>query len=689
MTALALPGCSHTILAGHLKALAIHRLVAAQVDPEARSYWDEDGVFHLETPLDAEALVDFFLRRYEPTPIVTPWNGGSGFYTKDQKAGIDAIAASEAPRFAAYRGAIAECRALLAEMGLHEKPADDFKLDLLLACRARVSDEALAWLDAAFVVGDAARYPALLGTGGNDGRLEFANNFMQRLAELLAAPGKRTEERLRAALFGTITAASVERVSVGQFTPVLAGGTNMTNGPSGGSRINPWDYVLMVEGAIVFAGTSVRRLEAVETPGASFPFHVRATSAGYSSASESEAGTARSELWIPRWTRPATFRELEHLFAEGRLELGGRRAANGLEAIQALAALGVDRGFSCFERFAIQKRNGLSFLACWQGTERVREVTQTELLEELRDPLRRIERLSRSGDLTAGASSAFRRLRESIFEVGRHGGPLTDTLAALGAFEREASRSRRLREEIAPIRTLRADWIEHLDDSPEVELALAFSSWDIRREIEPIDDRHRFTDGPPRSGDPVALLLELVRRRLTRGESWEGRRYVGPDSLSALLESKFDRSRLLDLLYGAVLLSPSASRKTEPGAPVLLPAAFAVLRTACSPRILAALRGPTVRRPGADTGHVPRLLALVGSGRVAEATDVATRRLTAMGATPPFLLRACPDPPDARTWALGLLVPLSGSDEDRLAVQTLRNFTFETKEDGHDRPVTV
>ena len=65
----------------YLKALGVLRLVSEQTDPKARGCW-RDGVFVLETRLDRDGLAQFFLEQYSPTPLLAPWNGGSGFYVK-------------------------------------------------------------------------------------------------------------------------------------------------------------------------------------------------------------------------------------------------------------------------------------------------------------------------------------------------------------------------------------------------------------------------------------------------------------------------------------------------------------------------------------------------------------------------------------------------------------------------------
>ncbi len=74
----------------YLKALGILRLVSEK-DTEARGWWHDDSFWLRAKVLftgknnDEEkrnALVQFFLHDYRPTPLVAPWNAGSGFYLK-------------------------------------------------------------------------------------------------------------------------------------------------------------------------------------------------------------------------------------------------------------------------------------------------------------------------------------------------------------------------------------------------------------------------------------------------------------------------------------------------------------------------------------------------------------------------------------------------------------------------------
>src|SRR5690606_19524728 len=92
-----LKGCSPAPLANYLKALGILRLVGEQADERARGWWD-GAYFFLLTKLSKEELETFFLEEYEPTPLLSPWNKGCGFFKADD-LGLCPLENSAAPRF--------------------------------------------------------------------------------------------------------------------------------------------------------------------------------------------------------------------------------------------------------------------------------------------------------------------------------------------------------------------------------------------------------------------------------------------------------------------------------------------------------------------------------------------------------------------------------------------------------------
>lgn len=310
MAELVLSGCSPVPIAGYLKALGILRLIAEQKSGWAvRGAWRPAG-FTLASPHLAEdartareQLEAFLLHDYHPTPILAPWNGGSGFYPKDNAVALERIHTGGAERLATYRTGIDCCREQIRRLGLTESPKNEQKNDFLTGLRGQAPEPLLDWLDAAVLLtGDETRYPPLLGTGGNDGRLDFTNNFMQRLCDLMdaatGAPSARAGGWLTAALFGT-AAPDMSRVAVGQFDPGGVGGPNASTGFDGGSLVNPWDFVLMLEGAIPFAAAATRRLESSAAGALAYPFTVRPTGANHGGLSSTDEGQARAEIWLP------------------------------------------------------------------------------------------------------------------------------------------------------------------------------------------------------------------------------------------------------------------------------------------------------------------------------------------------------------------------------------------------------
>jgi len=122
----ALTGCAPVPMAHYLKGLGVLRLVSEQRDAKAQGFWKDD-TFHLASALDRDALLDFFLNEYRPTPIIAPWNGGSGFFSSDNNEAINAIACGTAERFADFRAAIKAAIECLNQLALSRKPEKEEK----------------------------------------------------------------------------------------------------------------------------------------------------------------------------------------------------------------------------------------------------------------------------------------------------------------------------------------------------------------------------------------------------------------------------------------------------------------------------------------------------------------------------------------------------------------------------------
>lgn len=646
---LSLGGCRPEPLAHYLKALGILRLVSEQADRDARGFWSGD-TFVLRTALGADDLVAFFAERYAPTPLVGPWNGGSGFYPGDKKAGIDAIADSSSERFAGYRATIAATRRVLDRLGLTQKPEKEAKGPLAERLRSELPEAALDWIDAALVLtDDGLRFPPLLGTGGNDGRLEFSNNQMQRLAELLL--GDPSPGLLRAALFGEPARGLTRGKAIGQFAPAGAGGANAGPGFDRDSLLNPWDYVLLLEGALLLAAAATRRLESAASDSLAFPFTVRASASGYASAALADENDARDELWLPLWRAPAALAELRALFAEGRAKVHGahsRPAATGVDFARAIAGLGVDRGLHSFVRFGFHVRNGQAYLATPLGRWRVpeRPAAHLDLLAPLDGWLADFRRKATGKHAPASLGRVLRRLEGALFDlcVRSETRELQGVLIALGEAEAALARARGFTQGagLRPVPRLPRDWLDRADDdSLEFRLAAALASADLRERLVPVRGGAWL---PPGRDDgrtvwtEAALLRNLhaclLRQDIEDSQAASGptperaRRFAALSDLAAFIDAETDDDRLEALARGLALIDWST---VAPRSPAALdapppPAAFAALALALRPAALEVLSPEPVA-----SQRTPGLLARACSGDLRAATTLAVRRLRGYG----------------------------------------------------------
>ncbi len=712
MNEIILYGCAPTPLASYLKALAVLRLVAEQAgDPKATGTWRTD-TFVLRTKLDQGELVDFFLHRYQPTPLVAPWNGGSGFYPKDNQEGIQPLAVSPADRFARYRTAINGCRDAIGTFELTESPKEDQKFLFLKFLRSRVDESLLRWMDAAVILTDEdPRYPPLLGTGGNDGRLDFTNNFMQRLVELFDTttgdPQPQADELLRTALFALPSALLMER-SIGQFAPGNAGGPNASSGFEGNARINPWDFVLMLEGALLLASSAARRLESTSAAVLSAPFTVRSRLATEGAAALDDDAQARGEIWLPLWAAPLSLDEVLVLFSEGRAALGARPVRDGLDFARAVTRLGVDRGIESFHRYAFVMRSGKAFLATPLSRIPVRRNPQADLIDELesREWLERVQRYASDGKAPNAFRAVVARLDMALFALAQSPSRsvVQDVLRQLGRIDALCSTSANTRETIGPVPKLSAQWVLRADDgSEEFRIALALAGLWLRGEAE---GKARYLGMRPHlapvsadgtSWDPDSRLAcwgtgpiernltnVLHRRRLealrlnAEGELLRSRTGASLDDVQRFLDRQADDWRIAELLTGLAcaeldeVVPPQAPENTAPlSAYVLLKPFFT------SETLLRNLGWLPADRSLRLPAEIPARLA---ADDVKAALRLAWQRLRALGVRLPGREPPCAAGLDGPRLLAALMIPLTYAETSRL----LRWLELEPEQESSD-----
>lgn len=703
-----LGGCAPSPLGSYLKALGILRTVAEQADDKAKGYW-RNGAYALQSQLDEKGLMEFFLNRYVPSPVVAPWNGGSGFYEKDSKEALETIAISEASRFSEYRRTIEIAKNLVKDSS---KTSGDEKEILLQRCRAVLPDEAVEWMDAALVLSsDGARYPPLLGTGGNDGRLEFTQNFMQRVLDIIGPDGNSKDgaaEWLENSLFGVTCPALLKNVAIGQFNPFGSGGANSGTGFESPSLVNPWDYILMIEGALMFASGLTRKLESPEPGSLVFPFCVRPSGVGYGSASQEDETSSRAEMWVPLWGSPAECGDLKNLFSEGRCQVQKRRARNGLDFARAVATLGIDRGIDEFQRYSFAERNGRAYFAVPIGRFKVRRNPQVDLLDQIDTWLSVFKERASSDQVPASIKRTRVNLDSAIMQMCTEEGPIPvqKVLIALGECEKALGKSLAwsVKNNVRPIPFLHQDWLDRSNDgSAEFRLAasLAFTGAvfkqndgkkviaSIRKDVEPVDisfgravymAQWDENGKAPSDAHALALINDLFVTRINLNEQFRVELFedrsscpAGLNDISLFVSGALDDERIIELFRGLVLINPMMRQRylaPRDGVGDYPGATYSLMRL-CFP----------TAQPDDSTKIplVPEIHRLARAGNMSRATELAARRLRGSEKTP-MVSAVEMDKTLSNRIAASLAFPISARGMEIIDMRTILKNDEEAKE---------
>ena len=534
-----LDGCAPTPLASYLKALGVLRLISSDAnhvsgraaDPKARGWWENER-FHLRTRLSRDAMCQFFLDDYAPSPIIAPWNGRAGFLEGEEQGGasdasmrpkaerVARLEKSKAQRFRnlrktitgsrvnrqidqynrlrAYRKAVnkevktvtGDKRGVLEDKKRRADKEERKIKDILLPTMRSTTDlQHLAYIDTCFVLSSENVAAPLLVGGGVDGSRDFGCDFLEALEEMFdpdsGNPFSHVAFELKTAVFA-VGERSNRCGSLGLFTPMQSGLKSTTGFEVGGDKeiypLNSWDVVLAMEGVMVFAGALTRRWGSAGDARSAFPFTFDAIGAGTGGLSSTDHRRLRGEIWTPLWRKSATFSEISAVFAEGRLTLGRRAARTGLDAARSVAQIGQSRGISGFERYSlIQSDSKKPYQATPLGRFNTPARPRRDLIEDLEagNWLENARGLAGGKSAPAHARSAMRRLEDALFQMtdaNRAVDGACNALMALGEFIGWLANNPKAREGLRPPPALSAAWIKAADDeSPEFRVAAALA----------------------------------------------------------------------------------------------------------------------------------------------------------------------------------------------------------------------
>lgn len=645
---LKLRGCTTEPLGNYLKGLGIFRLVSEQADANARAWW-KNGFLHVfqntwtdTTDTSAEAqCVNWLSNGCQFTPLIAPWQKNTG-YLPSGKRGKGGQALSELLR-SDHTGANAFKNAffdfahsvgvnLPNDSGEWLESVKASKVDLsatelLQRIRNSIrSSECLDWIDAVGISAsrssskeDPSWFP-LLGMGGGEKSGQYIVNQQQRLRDLLASTADEVrKDQLESALFSENRVGALETgLLSAMYYPRYVKNWNSTQDllPVGERCVNPWDFVLLLEGCLIWSASTTRR-RATSRERASFPFYCRASFGGSMNLTArevhgAEKSISKGELWCPIWSSHSSLSEIRRILAEGRLQLRHKTSSRSLDFALAATGIGVDRGVSAFQRYSVLGRSGsyssqdqTVLLAVNIGCIAPKRSPTHELLGQLRPFAEEISRtlnhntqqprrlvLARIAferawfDACSFEAEDFESRVELMVAAGRIMMQLGTNKGKPGVVKTKRG-NQTSEKEISPVNGLRNEWfVKSSETVQEYRLARAIAgitSWgektahgrvvsavdSVRSNLLPVVRRGKrwLWDATNRSavwlrGASVeANLAAVLRRRLIDSEKGAGDGLplwgsygAGFAELLALWRGEVDPTRLTELIHGLSLV---------------------------------------------------------------------------------------------------------------------------------------
>jgi CRISPR-associated protein Csx17 len=685
-----LKGCRTEPLASYLKALGVFRLVAEQKDPNVTGWWIDDA-FRIETTFSSSDIEAFLLKEYSPTSILSPWNNGSGFFKLDKE--INWIMVNRDKRFDIYRDDIERIFRAISDKEI--KKAKDEKegknkgktkkeggnKDITIRwCRNNLSESAVEWIDAVCVIGNKIQYAPLLGSGGNDGRLELSLVFIRALESTFEGfTSTEQGELLRHALYGLApNTAAGSKLKSGFYDPERVGGINQLSMPDQEAKdvtpVNPWDIILMFEGLIMLSGGLTKRSGKALS---AFPFTVESVPTGGETVAEDAA--KGNEIWAPIWVEHATYDEIRSFFKEGRTSIrqpgfGLRDARTSLEFSYAISSLGVDVGVNRFSKYGLYVRRGDARLAVPLGTVDVRHRSMADTIKEVLPFLNELNRNLRVGSAPASIQNEVANLNASVHRAFEQDQGMVNVVTGLGSLVRRFENGPyRIKGRDVPSKPPRflslkwLEWLQQLEDSVELRLAASLASLSPRAPISanilPVDENKWIDSSSSIAWYGNSLsdrLLNVLQKRIFMDKTGEGKPaslegdlVVDPQDVMSFMLAETDDELLEDLLLGLISLKWDRHRIREIQGRWLTPMqqrpvlpTYVLIKTAFMPSELPG---------GVQIKGRYEITQLLSAGRIYDACEAVRRRLAYSQAK---VSGFDPDKIEGKRLAAAMLIPV-------------------------------
>ncbi len=699
-----LENCNLEPMSSYMKALGLFRLLAEQKCVDIKAYWESNN-FVLDSCINKQEIMDFLLNEYSPSSVISPWNRGNYLYLHKQHPNekndiYKTLMAQNAPRFSRIKSDIEKLYGTKAFSYRTEKFSDfysrfdntrttqnsksfqkfmklldkiktgskgKFKLleqyntdkeikecidiyekavmitaDVISEARATLSDNFVEWLDTCLVLDSSLNKitAPLLGTGGNEGNLEYSTEFMKYIILMLIKKDDATE-LLESSLFGTPTD-KLKKEKIGKFYPGRSGGYNQGNDIENKDfYINPWDFILLIEGLFLWSNSTSRKDTINPRSYIMSPFTVKLFPAGYSSSDIPDKKS--SETWAPLWEHPVHLEELKALFSYGRAVYNNSYAKTGLEFLEAVKSLGVDKGITRFVRYVTHQRKGQgNFLAIPVSSISVGYNPKILKLNKVNRMVQTFIHGAPSNNIPESHKQLLRSVNNAVFNfaVDTSTYNAQKLISLLGKMEIYASVRKK---QYSTLGYLQEDWIEYANDnSPEFRIALSIASINghmgsIRKELEPVNQKCTgWIDSTWVNSwigkDLPNKMTNLVYRRLLKATQ-QGLNVIPLysvfgatlEDVSMFIDEQLDEDKIEGLVLGLAMINFESAQRIDKirrsyeqtikkqEFPVNIP--YVLLKSALTPDL--------------DSGTVieSSIIPLLRTNRIREAVNIAQRRL--------------------------------------------------------------
>jgi CRISPR-associated protein Csx17 len=543
-----LAGIKDRSMGSYLAGLGLMKVVERHVDEAAQFYW-QGSDFYIKTNVPQAELVDRLLEKYHAMVAFSPWNKSCGIEI-DKKTGdlkyvgaIGQIMNAESERTKKIRQLLPKIKDLIDEAKISgtnfSYPEKADKIVFIDQCHKYITNsEWTSWANSAVIlkkvvnsqqaVSIKPKYPALLGSGGNIGAVDIAENYYSAFCALFDLttdqPMANAAACLNKAIFNQDSAEVTEskEVKALHFFPNqdykldYALSKNNDYAPSGGSSassVNPALILLATEGLVTFRGMASGGGGDEDTDKylhqkrdvAKYSLAVATSGASTDLVALDERKSYAEEYFFPLWSEPQTYEKLkENIFTsplvnEVPFSLRGE-IRDGTDFIRAMQEWATEQKITGkFARYAMLPRKGQSNFAVLLEIVNVGENSQrldlATDLDEYRHHLRIFAKSDHCPALMQGSIYHFDRLFGQFIQGKCLHSDLFLALGKLCAAERRP-------------KTLRYAWIDQLQvesDSPELRLALSIASCGIKKYL--FGEEQVFA-----SGSPIDSLIRLQQQ---------------------------------------------------------------------------------------------------------------------------------------------------------------------------------